>query len=227
MKTVLLYIFFSLLFCDLQAQEKRFKNFEIKPFFEGWDEDTGELIFDESKMWILSPDFEQTFEAMKQEYREKGISMPKGMFMEMWLNHFLYAEIKITIPQTLEKRLQEHAPAKLDFSNDYFQVFAIADSTGLLSTAVLLDSAVLDCIKEDELELLYATARNHCCPQEKLVFVRLTQEIVDKMIALSEKESSSDEERRALLEEADRTKKRLNYGIISCYVMKYPHQQTP
>ncbi|HJF69176.1 MAG TPA: hypothetical protein K8V05_00295 [Butyricimonas virosa] len=217
MKNVIL--FFALVFMGIQlnAQEKTFKNFEVCR--------RGDFVF------VLAPNFEHEFEALKQEYlthdyfREETDTLQLTDSINHWLgNADVYLEKKDPydfgfgfdklIPETLKQQLQ--GVEMEDIDDRYFRVYALVNNSGeILSLYFVIRQDRLPLFREEELQMIYDGIIHSKIDVDRLEFSHLDHSEVKKMKKMI-LAAVSGEERKALYKEMMEKRIPCKYGVIRC-----------
>ena len=217
MKNVIL--FFALVFMGIQlnAQEKPFKNFEV---FR-----KGDFVF------VLAPNFEHEFEALKQEYlthdyfREETDTLQLTDSINHWLGNANFSLEKKDpydfgfgfdklIPETLRQRLQ--GVEMEDIDDSYFWVRALVNSSGeILSLYFVIRQDRLPLFCEEELQIICDGIIHSKIDADQIEFSHLDHSEVKKMKKMIVAGASS-EELKSFYKEMMEKRIPCKYGVIRC-----------
>lgn len=242
MKTIIFSIF---MFYSLFAigQEKQFKHFQVE-----------RQRFSDNQhgyAWIIPSDFRQAFESLQQEYQDLNLDValigkpiPPKDCLSSWLcgsiNVYLKDEAaerirkrcKTIVPETLRKRLEEHAEKHLP-NHPYtplFWVQVLVDNQGnVLSVYFELTYAtLLEAVQEEELKAISDNIKKWHFTSDEVVFAQVNRkrlkQIVDSLNKLGIANLTEVQRREAntLLEKAAAPTIPVKYGVVTCFELQTP-----
>lgn len=233
---VLVFVFCAL---GISAQEKQFDNFQVvEPTFPG-----------ERTVWVIPAGFEEAFDSLRLEYKAKDINLhgyeysyPETDSLAWWLSGDIEVGTKegvrsgeacpeewsSLIPAALVKRMREdeqRLPENMRISGgDYFATrLLVSDKGNVLAVYFEIDSAMLERVREDELQAICDGMRETTFDVGKFDFRAHTNKEAawaKKFLGKQILAATTLEERRKLYDEFMEKRIPVRFGVLCAYLQK-------
>ena len=245
MKFILFFIAFMFLGICMNAQDKQYESFDVKPHVVFIDDGQAEY----RSVWIVPPGIEQPMDSLWREYLAKDIHVTIGLDMKrFWtvdsLNGWLSWDIDVrlkkdmgenakerirtrwskAVPESLQKRLKEHVEencADKDLGI-YFQVLALVDSLGGLHSVYFeVDKNLIGLVEEQELQVIVNNIEQMGVEPTNFDFSKRTNAQMKALIDSLRNNQDDKERLRYFVEKNERQKIPVKYGVVRCFYLQH------
>lgn len=245
MKFILFFIAFMFLGICMNAQDKQYESFDVKPHVVFIDDGQAEY----RSVWIVPPGIEQPMDSLWREYLAKDIHVSIGLDMKkFWtmdsLNGWLSWDIDVrlkkdmsenakerirtrwskAVPESLQKRLKEHVEencADKDLGI-YFQVLALVDSLGGLHSVYFeVDKNLIGLVEEQELQVIVNNIEQMGVEPTNFDFSKRTNAQMKALIDSLRNNQDDKERLRYFVEKNERQKIPVKYGVVRWFYLQH------